>query len=99
MVNDTTFEIIGFTGGGLIVASFIPQLIKIIQNKSSNDVSLPTYFILIIAEILWITYGILKNDLQVLITNVLVLIINLLIIMTCLLQIYIKKVTNSNSNC
>jgi MtN3 and saliva related transmembrane protein len=69
MNSEIQLQIIGFTGGGLIVISLIPQLITIIQNKSSKNISIPMYFLLLLAQILWILYGVLKNDLQVLLTN------------------------------
>jgi MtN3 and saliva related transmembrane protein len=75
-----TQEIIGFIAGTLIIISLLPQLIKIIQSKSTNDVSISTYIILLIATILWSIYGILKNDLQILLTNVISSFIVILII-------------------
>lgn len=73
-------EIIGFTAGGLIIISLIPQLVTIIQNKSSKNISIPTYLVLLIAQIIWISYSILKNDMIILATNLSTAIITLFII-------------------
>ena len=66
---NTQLEIIGFTGCELIIISLLPQLITIIINKSSKNVSLLMYFILLIAQVAWLIYEALKNDLQVFLTN------------------------------
>ena len=73
-------DIIGICGGILVIICLIPQLVKIIQNKSANDISLIMYILLFIAQLLWMTYGILKNDIQVMITNVISAFISMLII-------------------
>lgn len=79
-MNITYIDIIGILGGILVIICLIPQLLKIIKRKSAKDVSLIMYIILFIAQVLWATYGFLKNDLQVIITNVISAFISLLII-------------------
>ena len=78
-------DIIGICGGILVIVCLIPQFVKIIQNKSAKDISLVMYILLFIAQILWTIYGILKNDLQVMITNIISSVITMLII---ILSIY-----------
>lgn len=82
MDPDTTNKIIGFTGGALIVLSLIPQLVKILVNKSSKNVSIVTYCILLVAQGLWTLYGILNHDLQVTVTNVTAGTLTIMIILT-----------------
>lgn len=91
MNSEIQLQIIGFTGGGLIVISLIPQLITIIQNKSSKNISIPMYFLLLIAQILLILYSILKNDMIILATNLSAAIITFLIICVSLYYNNFKK--------
>jgi MtN3 and saliva related transmembrane protein len=77
----TTVDIIGICAGILVIVCLIPQLVTIIKNKSSKDVSLIMYILLLIAQLLWATYGLLKNDLQLTITNFLSAFITSLIVM------------------
>ena len=86
---NTQLEIIGFTGCALIIISLLPQLITIIINKSSKNVSILMYLILLIAQVLWAIYGRLKNDLQVFLTNLIAGIITIIII---IVSIYFKYV-------
>jgi len=77
---DLQLQILGYVGGMLIIISFIPQLAIIIKNKSSHNVSFGMYIISLIAQILWLIYGILKNDIAIILTNVGTLIITVLIL-------------------
>lgn len=73
-------DIIGIIAGLLIILSFIPQLVIIIRNKSAKDISVLMYIVLLVAQILWLVYGVLKNDLQVTITNAVTSFITILVI-------------------
>lgn len=73
--------VIGSLGGILVVICMIPQLYSIIRNKSCKDVSIVMYIILLIGELLWCTYGVLRNDLQIIITNACSSFISVLIIL------------------
>lgn len=84
----TYIDIIGICGGILVIVCLIPQLYRIIKNKSANDVSLIMYVLLFCAQILWTSYGVLKNDLQVTITNSISGFITTLIIFS---SIYYKR--------
>jgi uncharacterized protein with PQ loop repeat len=77
---DIQLQILGYTAGVLIIISFIPQLVTIIQNKTAHNVSFGMYTISLISQILWITYGLLKWDMAVLATNLGTSIITILII-------------------
>jgi MtN3 and saliva related transmembrane protein len=77
-------QIVGFSGCILLVCALIPQLYKIVKNKSSKNISIHTYVILFVANIVWCVYGILNDDLQVTVTNVITSFITLLIIVASL---------------
>ncbi len=65
---DTT-KIIGLVAGVLTSASLLPQLIKTLKERKVEDVS-PLMFIMLLAGTgLWAYYGILRDDLPLMITN------------------------------
>jgi len=80
MIQFTYIDIIGLIAGILLIISLIPQLIQIIISKSSKDVSIFMFIILLVSEILWLIYGVFKTDLQLIVTNGVTSIITLLII-------------------
>ncbi len=71
---------IGIIAGLLIIVSFIPQLFTIIKNRSARDISIAMYLLLLVAQILWMVYGILKSDLQIIATNAITAFLTILII-------------------
>lgn len=84
MEKEIRNKIVGFSGCVLLICALIPQLYKIVKNKSSENISIHTYVILFLANIIWCTYGILNDDLQVTVTNVITSFITLLIIIVSL---------------
>lgn len=88
----TYIDIIGIVAGILIIVSFIPQLVTIIRNKSARDVSIIMYIVLLVSQVLWIVYGVLKSDLQIIITNAATTCINILILCFCL---YFNSLSNA----
>jgi MtN3 and saliva related transmembrane protein len=75
-----TPKVIGLTAGFLTATSLFPQLIKIIKEKKADDISVPMLLILMSGLSLWIYYGILKDDLPLILTNCFSLVLNILII-------------------
>lgn len=78
--NHLIIDIIGYMAGFLTTICLIPQLIKIIITKSTNDISLSTFIVLLLGQILWITYALLILDLRILIANIISLTITFSII-------------------
>lgn len=62
-------EIIGFIAGGLSSALFIPQIIKILKEKSAEEISLVTCIIGIVSSGLWLWYGIKQDHISMMVTN------------------------------
>ena len=63
-------EIIGFVAGGLSSALFIPQIIKILKEKSAEEISLLTCIIGILSSGLWLWYGIVQDHISMIVTNI-----------------------------
>lgn len=51
-------EVLGFIAGGLVAISLLPQLIKSLKTRSTNDISLLWMSINLTGQVLWIIYGI-----------------------------------------
>ena len=62
-------EIIGFIAGGLSSALFVPQIIKIIKEKSAEEISLVMIIIGIVSSGLWLWYGFLNEHISMIVTN------------------------------
>ncbi|MGN7809604.1 SemiSWEET family sugar transporter [Flavobacterium sp. 22076] len=73
-------DIIGLFAGACITLSTVPQIVKVWKTKKVKDISLKTFSILTFGIIVWIIYGILKEDLPIIITNSVSLCLNITMI-------------------
>lgn len=62
-------QILGIVAAILTTAANVPQAIKIIRTKSTKSISTATYVLLLSGLILWLIYGIIKNDLPIILAN------------------------------
>jgi MtN3 and saliva related transmembrane protein len=73
-------ELLGLIAGTLTTISFLPQLVKIVKNKSAKDVSLLMFLIFTLGILLWLVYGILTLTLAIIIANSVTIILALSIL-------------------
>jgi MtN3 and saliva related transmembrane protein len=70
------YTIIGLAAALFTSFSGLPQLIKIIKNKHTKDISLDMYILMCLGILLWLIYGLLKNDFALIIANIITIIIS-----------------------
>ncbi len=80
MSNDILVEAVGLVGATFTTLAFVPQVVKIWKNRSSNGVSLSMYVCMLVGIIIWLAYGILINSIAVITANILSGILQVVII-------------------
>jgi MtN3 and saliva related transmembrane protein len=70
--------------------SLLPQLIKIIKTKKTDDISFWMLFFLLAGLGLWVCYGVLKKDWIIIISNSFSLSVNICIVIITLYYNYKK---------
>ena len=65
--------ILGLFSSFLTVSAYLPQVLKSWQSGETKDLSLKTFGTFCVASTLWIIYGVLKDDLAIIITNAILL--------------------------
>jgi MtN3 and saliva related transmembrane protein len=60
---------VGLAAGFLTTVAFIPQVVKIWKTRSAKDVSLYTFIAFTVGVGLWLAYGILKQELPIIVWN------------------------------
>jgi MtN3 and saliva related transmembrane protein len=75
---------IGLAAGILTSVAALPQLIKLIREKRAGDISLAMFFVLLGGLGLWVWYGVLKDDLPLIITNAISFAINAAVVVMSL---------------
>jgi len=71
---------IGLAAAAITVVSLFPQLVKIWKTKSTKDISLGMFLLFCGGVFLWFVYGILLQDLPIIIANFLGFIQTLIIL-------------------
>jgi MtN3 and saliva related transmembrane protein len=67
--------LLGLLAATLTTCAFVPQLLKVWKSKSTHDISLAMYIVICAGVLFWLIYGLLRNDLPVIIANAVTLII------------------------
>jgi MtN3 and saliva related transmembrane protein len=70
-------DVLGMVAATLTTLSFLPQVIKVWQTRSTKDLSIITLITLNTGIILWLIYGLLINKAPVIIANGVTLILTL----------------------
>ncbi|MGX5804428.1 SemiSWEET family sugar transporter [Bradyrhizobium sp. Arg314] len=78
-------SVIGCLAALCSVTSYTPQAWKIIKTRDTGSISAPMYAINVVGFALWLTFGILKNEWSLIITNVLILALSAFILLMTLL--------------
>lgn len=62
-------EIIGLTAAAMGGISLFPQVLKVLKTKSTKDISREMFLLLAGSIFLWLVYGILLENLPIIIAN------------------------------
>jgi MtN3 and saliva related transmembrane protein len=73
-------DVLGYVAGLITAFTFLPQVLKTWKTKSAKDVSLAMFLIALTNQILWLAFGILRDDPVIIITNALMLLMTSLMI-------------------
>lgn len=69
-------DILGLIAGGLTSIASMPQLIKVIKTRNVEDLSWLMLVILITGLSLWVWYGILQDELPIILSNAFAVLVN-----------------------
>lgn len=77
-------DILGIIAGVCTTSAVVPQLTKAIKTRNVKDVSIRMFIVLVVGFVLWIIYGISRDDLPIILTNGVSLALNSLMIVLIL---------------
>ena len=61
--------LVGLLAAVCTTVSYVPQLKKVWQTRSTEDISLKMFLILAAGIALWVIYGVLKSDIVIVLAN------------------------------
>jgi MtN3 and saliva related transmembrane protein len=73
-------QVIGLFAGICTASSLLPQLIKTLKEKKAGEISKMMLFVLMTGVATWIVYGVMRNDLPIIVTNSFSLLLNITMI-------------------
>lgn len=73
-------DLIGGLAATLTTVSFVPQAVRIIKTRHTQDISLPMYALFSTGILLWLIYGILIGDAPIVAANIVTLALSLTIL-------------------
>ncbi len=85
----TDLDILGLAASVFTTSSQIPQAIRTYKTRDVSGISLSTYVIITIGLLLWLTYGIIKNDLPLIVANSTMVLLT--IVITIMKVVFEKK--------
>lgn len=68
-------QILGLAAGSCTTIAFLPQVIKTWKSGSAKDLSLGMFSFFCFGVLLWLIYGIVINDVPVIVANLLTLVL------------------------
>ncbi len=75
--NPAYFTVIGLAAGTFTTLSFVPQLMKTIRTRRTNDMSGLWLTCFVCGVSLWLTYGLLLPSMPIIVANVATLLLTL----------------------
>lgn len=75
-----SLTILGLVAGTLTTIAFLPQVVKTWQSKSAQDFSFGMLITFSVGVFLWLVYGLYKNELPIILANLITFALNSIII-------------------
>jgi len=66
-------EYAGYGAAFCTTAAYVPQVLRVWRTRSTQDISLKMFVVLVIGLGLWITYGFAKGEIPIILANVVTL--------------------------
>ncbi|MBD3164617.1 hypothetical protein GF323_05435 [Candidatus Woesearchaeota archaeon] len=67
--------LIGLAAAALTTLAFLPQAIRVWKLRETRDLALSTFMMFTVGVFLWLVYGLLRNDLPVIMANLITFIL------------------------
>jgi MtN3 and saliva related transmembrane protein len=73
-----TVTLIGLGAAFCTSVAFLPQVVRNFKRRSAGDLSLLSFSVFTLGVLLWLAYGLLMDDLPIILANVFTLAVNLI---------------------
>lgn len=84
-INAMNENVLGIIAGILTSAAMVPQLIKVLKEKNTDDISWVMLLVLISGLSMWVWYGFLKDELPIILSNCFSVLLNITLLICCII--------------
>ncbi len=77
----SAIDCLGFAAGTVTTLAFVPQLVRVVRNRSARDISFWSFLIFVTGVALWDAYGLFIRSWPIIIANSVTLVISLAILL------------------
>lgn len=68
--------IFGLLAASMTTLAFLPQVLKVWKDRQTKNISLGMYVIFVLGIIFWLIYGLMINDLPIILANIVSLLLS-----------------------
>ncbi len=65
--------LLGLVAASFTTGSFVPQVVKSWRTRQTHDISLGTYLLLVVGNLLWLAYGLILRNPPLIVANIVTL--------------------------
>ena len=62
-------SLVGYAAAICTAGAYIPQVLRVWRTRSTNDISLKMFLVLVTGLSLWLAFGILRNEMPIILAN------------------------------
>ena len=62
-------DYIGYAAAFCTTAAYVPQVVRVWRTRSTGDISLKMFLVLVTGLALWLTFGVLKGEIPIMLVN------------------------------
>jgi MtN3 and saliva related transmembrane protein len=74
-MNPFAIKLLGFAAATCTTLAFAPQFLKVWKTRSTEDISLGMFLVLVLGVALWLLYGLLSGDAPLVASNAITLVL------------------------
>ena len=69
MIPDAFIPYLGYIAAFCTTVAFVPQAVKVVETKDTASISLGMYILFVIGVSFWLFYGLMRNDVPIILAN------------------------------
>jgi len=74
-MEQLAIKLLGFAAATCTTLAFAPQFVKVWRTRSTEDISLGMFLVLVLGVALWLLYGLLSGDAPLIASNAITLVL------------------------